>query len=55
MAIPTNPKATIYRNLYENKGPGQLKLSQDTFLLTRQYYDPTVKGINMAQLCPDII
>ena len=27
MAISTNPKPTIYRNLYENTGPGGLKPS----------------------------
>ena len=31
MTISTNPKATIYRNLYENTSPGMLNISPDMF------------------------
>ena len=33
MAISTNPKPTIYRNLYKNKGPGSVFSKTLIFLL----------------------
>ena len=33
MAIPTNPKPKIYRNLYENTGPGSQAAEHQIFVI----------------------